>query len=103
MKIPLKAPPGGARNDIVSGDRVAPNSRGRLNYHDHRVHAASSCVCKAYTARADGGLDKSAIANVTGRCRLKLHIVRNADEKAVLLEGVANSDNKVIVPAPVAR
>jgi hypothetical protein len=55
-------------------------------------------VCKAYSSRPDGGLDKSAVANLTEGIA-QSYIVQDADEKARLLEGVTSSDNKVIVPA----
>ena len=53
-------------------------------------------VCKNYTLRANGDLEKSVVANITEGIA-ESHIVRNADEMASLLEDVTRSDNKVIV------
>ena len=96
MKIPLKAPPGGARNDIVNGDRVAPDPRAATTI-TIITSTQPTRVCKVYTSGVDGGLDKSAIANITEGIA-QSYIVEDADEMARLLEDVTNSDNKVIVP-----
>jgi hypothetical protein len=97
MKIPFKAPLGGARNDIVNGDRVTPDPRAAKTI-TIITSIQPSRVCKAYTTRVDGVLDKSAIANITEGIA-QSYIVPDADEMARLWEDVTSSDNKVIVPA----
>ena len=74
MKIPLRKPPAGARNINEGGRHVVAQAKATTNpTPDPRAATTITIitstqparVCKAYTTRADGGLDKSAVANIT--------------------------------------
>ncbi len=106
MKIPLSKLRAGAQNINEGGRNSVTQARATTSpIPDPRAATTITIitstqparVCKAYTTRADGGLDKSAVANITEGIA-QSYIVRTANEMARLLKTVATSDNKVIVP-----
>lgn len=84
MKIPFKAPPGGKRNGTFNSERVTSHPRAATT-----ITIITSTqpvrVCKAYTSRPDGNLNKSAVANITEGIA-QSHTVEDAVEMARLLE-----------------